>query len=113
MPRTRTFANREREMGTGRSKRSSWARWFNGTPRPDSRPSTAKAHRPGGGLLLERLEERLLPSVSVLTNKADYAPGEVALITGDGFQAGEAVKLQVTRTDGQPDYPSGNLAWQV
>ncbi len=64
-------------------------------------------------LLLEPLESRVLPSVSLMTDKADYAPGETALISGNGFTAGETVDLRVVRTDGRPDYPGGNLPWQV
>ena len=37
---------------------------------------------------------------SVSTDKADYAPGETALVAGTGFLVGETVRLQVTRTDG-------------
>jgi CheY-like chemotaxis protein len=36
----------------------------------------------------------------VKTDKNDYAPGETAVITGTGFQAGEVVTLQVVHTEG-------------
>src|SRR4051794_38884220 len=62
---------------------------------------------------LEQLEARTLLSASVWLNKPDYIPGSTAVINGSGFQAGETVQLQVVRTDGQPDYPGGNLPWQV
>lgn len=39
-------------------------------------------------------------AATVTTNKNDYAPGETAIITGTGFQAGEVVTLQVVHTDG-------------
>src|SRR5207249_11973538 len=54
-----------------------------------------------------------LLSATLLTNKADYAPGETAVITGSGFEVGETIQLQVVRTDGIPDYPAGNQPWQV
>jgi predicted RNA-binding protein len=54
------------------------------------------------------LEERLLLSAVVSTDKSDYAPNSTAVITGSGFSAGETVALQVARTDGSnssdPDY---------
>src|SRR5205823_6138427 len=62
---------------------------------------------------VEQLEARTLLSASVWVDKPDYVPGSTAIINGSGFQAGEVVQLQVVRTDGQPDYPSGNLPWQV
>src|SRR5207244_320489 len=49
----------------------------------------------------------------VTTDKQDYVPGDTAVITGTGYAAGEVVQLQVTRTDGQPDFPNGNLPWEV
>ena len=93
---------------------------------------------PQSSFLLESLEPRLLlsaapvptaempatePVVSaavVMTDKADYSPGETAVITtsntdqeGAKFGEGEMVEFQVTRTDGVPDYPMGNLPWFV
>src|SRR5205823_5861950 len=67
----------------------------------------------GSLLRLEQLEARTLLSASVWVDKPDYVPGSTAIINGSGFQAGEVVQLQVVRTDGQPDYPGGNLPWQV
>src|SRR5262249_19145484 len=51
-------------------------------------------------LLLETLEDRLVPSVSLWTDKPDYSPGQIAIIGGSGFQVGETVQIQVIRTDG-------------
>ena len=93
---------------------------------------------PQSSFLLESLEPRLLlsaapvptaempatePVVSaavVTTDKADYSPGETAVITtsntdqeGAKFGEGEMVEFQVTRTDGVPDYPMGNVPWFV
>src|SRR6266536_1090689 len=67
----------------------------------------------GSVLRLEQLEARTLLSASVWVDKPDYGPGSTAIINGSGFQAGEVVQLQVVRTDGQPDYPGGDLPWQV
>ena len=85
--------------------------------------------------VLESLENRVLLSATpmdattttpvvtaavVTTDKADYAPGETAVITtsntsADGmkFGDGEQVQFQVTRTDGIQDYAMGNLPWYV
>jgi hypothetical protein len=97
---------------------------------------TSPDHRPG--FVFESLEPRLLlsgtpmpttempltePAVTaaiVTTDKADYSPGETAIITtsnteqeGAKFGEGEMVQFQVTRTDGIEDYPMGNLPWYV
>src|SRR5262245_48017457 len=64
-------------------------------------------------LSIEKLEDRTLPSASLVTDKLDYVPNETALITGSGFQQGETIDLRVVRTDGLPDYPQGNQPWQV
>lgn len=36
----------------------------------------------------------------VATDKADYEPGETAIITGEGFQCGAVLTVRVTRPDG-------------
>jgi Putative Ig domain/Matrixin/RTX calcium-binding nonapeptide repeat (4 copies) len=67
-------------------------------------------------LILEQLEDRTLLSTapaSLVTDKPDYAPGETAVLSGSGFQVGEAINLVVVRTDGIPDYPPENQPWQV
>src|SRR5262245_53442606 len=93
-------------------KRTDMTRW---RVWPHRLPSCKKAakrplRRP---LLVETLEDRLVPSASLWTDKPDYAPGATALISGSGFQVGETVQLQVVRTDGVADSPPGNAAWQV
>ncbi len=90
----------------------------------ESAEQTRPAHQP---FVLESLEARILLSATpveavVTTDKADYSPGETAIITtsnqpstleGATFADGEMVQFQVTRTDGVPDFPSGNLPWYV
>src|SRR5207249_3731309 len=91
-----------------------------------------------GAFVLESLEHRVLlsatpvpttemtttepaaPAAIVTTDKADYSPGETAVITtsntsGEGlkFADGEMVEFQVTRTDGVEDSPMGNVPWYV
>ena len=51
---------------------------------------------------LEFLENRLAPSVSVLTNQSDYLPGATALINASGFDPGTAVQFQVVKTSVTP-----------
>ncbi len=46
------------------------------------------------------------PKVS--TDKADYAPGETAIITGSGFASGETVRLQITHSDGTAEGGGGH-----
>src|SRR5262245_59460649 len=82
-----------------RRKRTSWFSWLFEPRRGFGLRSSAN-RQPAGrksstNLLVERLEDRWLPSASVFTNKPDYAPGETALINGEGFQVGETVNLQV------------------
>lgn len=55
-----------------------------------------------------------------MTDQDDYAPGSTAIITAgsdggaeDNFQVGETVRFQVTRTDGEEDFPPGNEPWSV
>ncbi|HKY70983.1 MAG TPA: Ig-like domain repeat protein [Nitrospira sp.] len=99
---------------------------------------SAATHPPAGRFVLESLEPRLLLSAApvpttempaaepaptaavVTTDKADYSPGETAVITtsntdqeGLKFGEGEMVEFQVTRTDGVEDYPAGNEPWYV
>src|SRR5262249_52213820 len=97
---------------------SMWTRWLNRLKHVirENRRLAGKTDvrkRPRQGLGIESLEARTLLSASVWLDKPDYAPGSTAVINGSGFQAGEVVQLQVVRTDGQPDYPAGNLPWQV
>lgn len=92
-----------------------------------SRPSAGQSQPSSQAFVLESLEDRILLSATpmeavVTTDKADYSPGETAIITtsneastvaGAIYADGEMVQFQVTRTDGVQDYPSGNLPWYV
>jgi hypothetical protein len=51
-------------------------------------------------LSMESLEQRCLLSATLSTDKASYAAGETALISGSGFQAGETIQLQVQQQGG-------------
>jgi len=106
--------------------------------KPDRKRRLTSSPRPTRPFLLESLEPRLLLSGTpvpttempateppataaiVTTDKADYSPGETAVITtsnteqeGAKFAEGEMVQFQVTRTDGVEDFPMGNLPWYV
>src|SRR5262249_14392485 len=94
---------------------SRWWKLLNPNSRPAKRargkslPQKRNAHR----LTVEQLEDRLLLSAAVWTNKPDYLPGETVSITGQEFLAGETVQLQVLHADGQPDLDAGHEPWQV
>src|SRR4051794_21494252 len=84
---------------------SFWTRWLRlvilGPKLAKQIPAfrTVKRRRPSP-MTLEYFEERVLPSAVVWTDKPAYAPGETAVIKGAGYQPGEAVALQLTRSDG-------------
>jgi hypothetical protein len=104
-------------------------------PRTMRKPLAKQPRQRASAFVLESLENRVLLSATpvdvtttepvvtaavVTTDKADYAPGETALITtsntsADGlkFGDGELVQFQVTRTDGIQDSPMGNVPWYV
>jgi hypothetical protein len=70
--------------------------------------------------IFEPLGDRRVLAAEVVTDLQDYAPGQTAVITawnsdreGVNFVAGEPIRFQVTRTDGIPDFPQGNLPWLV
>lgn len=65
----------------------------------------ARANRKTGrsALVLENLEARTTPTASVFTDLADYAPGETALITAQGFAPGSTLELQVIHVSGMGD----------
>src|SRR5262245_56709350 len=103
---------------------STWTNWlknFARTPRTrraSRRTAAARTMRRPWALL--RLEDRLVPTATVWTDKPDYAPGSTATFKafndsnpgGDfQFSPAEVIKFQVTRRDGQPDYPLGNIPW--
>src|SRR5205823_12300444 len=54
-------------------------------------------------------------AATVTTDKADYAPGETAYITGSGFTAGETVQCQVLHIPdtGDNNTSSAHLPWSV
>ena len=101
-----------------------------------SKPAPLSARPKGRGLVIEPVEARLLLSATlpgmesavelasapafVVTDKADYSPGETAVINtfnglaeGSKFQVGEEVRFHVARTDGVQDYAMGNVPWFV
>src|SRR5438128_2218817 len=49
----------------------------------------------------------------VSTDRSDYEPGAVAVITGRGFHANETVTLHVTHTDGIAEGGEGHEPWTV
>jgi Ca2+-binding RTX toxin-like protein len=59
------------------------------------------------------MEELVLPSAAVVTDRPDYALGQSAMITASGFAAGEAVRFQVLHTDGTPNTSADNAPWTV
>src|SRR6185295_3697459 len=99
------------------------------------KPLAKQPQQRASAFVLESLENRVLLSATpmdaptaepvvtaavVTTDKADYSPGETAVITtsntsADGlkFGDGELVQFQVTRTDGIQDYAMGNIPWFV
>jgi len=66
------------------------------------------------GVLLVGAPLAVAQSVAtVQTDKADYAPGETAQITGAGFAPGEEVTLQVIHTNGTDEGGAGHSPWGV
>lgn len=55
----------------------------------------------------------LWSQAQLTTDKADYAPGSTATITGTGFMSGEPVVMQVLHADGIPNTGHGHEAWFV
>src|SRR6516165_8351407 len=70
-----------------------------------------KKERPRFQPRLESLEDRLTPSVSVVTNQLDYAPGATALFTASGFDHGATVQFKVVKTNVTPNVVEG--LWSV
>ncbi|MEO6732074.1 MAG: T9SS type A sorting domain-containing protein [Ferruginibacter sp.] len=50
---------------------------------------------------------------TLVSDKADYAPGTTATFTGSGFQPGEQVKLLVLHYDGTSDGGADHQPWMV
>jgi sarcosine oxidase gamma subunit len=64
-------------------------------------------------LRIDLLEDRVLPSATLMSDHLDYAPGSTATLTGSGFAAGEMVDLQVVRTDGGSGAAGDFTPWHV
>ena len=52
-------------------------------------------------------------AATLTSDKSDYQPGELATLTGSGFQAGGQVKLQVLHADGTPSTGPAHDPWYV
>src|SRR6266536_3787611 len=78
------------------SARSFFRRARRNPPPPRARKCVWRSDR-SLPLSVEQLEARNLLSATLLTDKADYAPGETAVITGSGFEVGETIQLQGVR----------------
>ncbi len=61
----------------------------------------------------ETLEERVMLSAWVTTDKGDYAPGQTATISAGGFAIGETVALQVVHDDGSDASNPAHQPWLV
>ena len=72
-------------------------------------PRGLRTHR----LLLESLEERTLLSLTVATNKPEYAPEEPITVSISGFTAGETVELTVLEANGTANTGLAHESWQV
>src|SRR5437588_4758529 len=93
-----------------------------GLVRKPSRHARPAKWTAGKWLRVDLLEDRLAPAAVVSTDKPDYTPGTTALFTAfndastghANFDfANEVVQFRVTRTDGQQDFPAGNMPWRV
>ena len=54
-----------------------------------------------------------LQAQSVITDKLDYNPAEIANITAKGYHIGETVQFLILHTDGTPNTGGGHLPWTV
>jgi hypothetical protein len=52
-------------------------------------------------------------AATLTSDKDDYAPGEPAVLTGSGFNAGEMVEVQVVHVDGTPEGGESHGSWYV
>ena len=79
--------------------------------RPTARQAAGKRRWSWGrASLVEQLEARLALSATVFTDQPNYVPGAVAQITGNGFDPGEQVTLQIINGDGSTP-ASGGTPW--
>jgi hypothetical protein len=60
----------------------------------------AKTEHRSVRLSVEALEDRTVPSATLVTDQLDYAPGSDVTFTGTGFQAGETINLDITSDTG-------------
>jgi hypothetical protein len=74
-----------------------------------SRPPLWNRYR----LRIDLLEDRVLPSATLITDQTDYAPKSTAIFRGSGFIAGETVDLQVSRIDGGAAASTDFIPWHV
>ncbi|MDJ0593733.1 MAG: DUF4347 domain-containing protein [Pleurocapsa sp. MO_226.B13] len=78
---------------------------------------TPETQRNYAGVLAEDdnpLAEDLVEDLpTVITDLDDYPPGSTAIITGENFDLGETIELQVLHTDGIPNTGGGHEPWQV
>ncbi len=74
------------------------------TRRPYQRPTKKQ---PRLRLILEQLEDRVVPSASLITDQLDYSPGQTATINGSGFAANEIVDMQVLNDSANPPTTAG------
>ena len=52
-------------------------------------------------------------SQTLTSDKPDYAPGEMAVLTGTGFGAGEQVTLRVHHVEAAPDSGADHEGWTL
>jgi hypothetical protein len=64
-------------------------------------------------ILVAMLSPALARAATLVSDKDDYAPGEVATLTGEGFQPGEWVVLQVLHDDGTENTGENHGTWLV
>ena len=77
---------------------------------PPPQPPSPPGDRPGSGEVT--IDDS--PSAAVLTaDQTTYFPGTVATLSGLGFQANEAISLQVFHLDGSPAQGVDHWPWRV
>jgi hypothetical protein len=66
--------------------------------------ASAQGHGP-------KTQRARLPSLKA--DKADYAPGTLAILSGGGFYPNEIVRMRVTHADGLPSTGAEHLPWTI
>src|SRR5262245_21878835 len=64
-------------------------------------------------LTVSILTPALARSATLVSDRPDYAPGEIVTLTGAGFEPGEWVVMQVQHDDGTPDSGENHGTWLV